>query len=312
MSGSGLAVADNEDRATDLLIWAENGRKRIAEQITLPLAPFAVIEVSGHDLSPVARAALESAGYTVILEWLSPATVQQQIEENVARSVRQQMVAAGIEGEQLEEIVKSAVAQLAVQRTPGAVMQRDSIVVPHELAHKWLARAFWPDEAGRPGQYATPAPDWLDEMIALIAEPDHSHVERREQFWNLYRSDLLAGVEPRFADLLAFLAATHPMEGRMDRQSRGFTVQVFDTNDPAFKGVNPAEYYLQALLFWDFLRAQGLNDAVLNRLLVEVASGGSLEQFLATDGAHLGLPQTLAELAVRWRSWLAETERHLR
>lgn len=98
----------------------------------------------------------------------------------------------------------------------------------------------------------------------------------------------------------------------MDRQGRGFTVQVFDTNDPAFKGVNPAEYYLQALLFWDFLRAQGLNDTVLTRLVVEVASGGSLEQFLATNAAHLGLPQTLAELAVRWRSWLAETERYQR
>lgn len=312
MSGSGLAVADNDERATDLLTWAEDGRRRIAEQIALPLAPFAVIEVSGHDLSPVARTALQSAGYTVVLEWLSPARVQQQMEENVAHSVRQQMVAAGIEGEQLEEIVKSAVAQLAVQRTSAAVTQRDSIVVPHELAHKWLVRAFWPDEAGRPGQYATPAPDWLDEMIALIAEPDHSQVDRREQFWNLYRSDLVAGVEPQFADLLAFLAATHPMEGRMDRQGRGFTVQVFDTNDPAFKGVNPAEYYLQALLFWDFLRAQGFDDAALYRLVVAVTSGGSLEQFLATDGVHLGLPQTIAELAVQWRTWLAETERYQR
>jgi len=309
ISTSGLAVADSAERAADLLEWADSGRRRIAARTMINPAPFAVIDGNGGEKDAAVHLALQQMGYTIILDWLSPAAVQKQMEQSVAQAVRDRMFAAGVSGSKLEQIVANAVAGVAGQTSPTAVAQRDSVVVPHELAHKWLVNAFWLGVSPSGASYGGPGPDWLDEMVAVLAEPDHSLTERREQFWTIYRSDVSAGRKSGFDRLSEFLAADHPMAGKMAASGvggAGFSVRVVDSSDPSLNGVNPGHYYLNALIFHDFLGEQGLPAVGLHHLIATISAGHSLDDWLANNGPEHGLPDTLPALEVRWVNWLQE------
>lgn len=307
-SSFGIAVADNPERAGDLLAWADDGAARVATRLAIIPSRYAVFDGPGGEVAAPVRESLAAQGFPVVLNWLSPQAFQRQMEDNVARTIRQRMAASGVDGARLEAIVAGAVAQVAGQTDAAAIRTRDSVVVPHELGHKWLGQAFWPDAGRVAGQYGGPAPDWLEEMVALLAEPDHSLAERREQFWQAYRNDRAAGRKPGFDDLAGFLAAPHPMSNQLGAESPhgggGFSVRVMDSNDPGLAGVNPGHYYLQALIFYDFLNAFGLGAEDLHSLVLAASEGRTFDAWLQENGSDIGLPQSEADLDRQWRDWL--------
>ena len=307
-SNSGVAIADSQERAQDLLAWADDGAARVAARLAIIPSRYAVIDGPGRESAAPVRESLAAQGYPVVLNWLSPQAFQRQMEDNVARTIRQRMAASGVDGPRLDAIVAGAVAQIAGQTDAAAIRQRDSVVVPHELGHKWLGQAYWPNVGRVAGQYGGPAPDWLEEMVALLAEPDHKLDERREQFWQAYRNDRAAGREPRFHDLAGFLTVPHPMSSQLGGESPhgggGFTVRVLDSNDPALAGVNPGHYYLQTLVFYDFMSAAGLGADDLQDLVRAISEGGTFATWLSEKGSGIGLPQTVTDLERRWRDWL--------
>lgn len=307
MGTGGIVIADDPDRANNLVAWALGGRARFAARLAIEPASFLIIDGGDAEADSRLVDAAGALGYVAVLTWLSPAAVQRQLEEGVARTVRQRMAAAGLDEARLDQIVAGAVAQVAAQADPAAVSQRDSVVVPHELAHKWLATKFWPSSPRPAGQYGGPIPDGAEEMVAIAAEPDHSLDARREQFWQAHHGALANGRASPFADLTGFLASAHPMSSRMNQAGgkSGFTVQIVDTADATSGEGNPAHYYLQALQLFDLLTERGLDRAALVRLLASLAQGIAFEDWLASEGGIAGLPLSLAELDVAWRERLS-------
>lgn len=311
MSSDGIVVADDLFRATNLARWAQDGRDRTKAALALDLVPYIVVDGEAGEAAGNLVDAAKALGYTAVLNWLSPAAVQRQLEEGVARTVREQMATAGIEGPRLDQIVAGAVAQVAAQSDPDAVAQRDSVVVPHELAHKWLEAALWPTAPRRPGQYGGPIPDWADEMVAIAAEPEHSLQARKEFFRREHRDALAGGISSPFADLAGFLSSDHPMATEMGTPTgkTGYTVRILETGGTASKGMNPAHYYSQALLLYDLLTENGLDRLTFAHLLTALEQGITFGDWLEQEGARAGLPGSIAALESLWRDRLDQESR---
>ena len=72
-------------------------------------------------------------------------------------------------------------ATLAASMDEAQVEVQWREVLPHETAHALLTARFFPDMYIPQGEYGTPLPDWLDEGVAIWAEPAASRDERIAQ-----------------------------------------------------------------------------------------------------------------------------------
>lgn len=159
-------------------------------------------------------------------------------------------------------------------------------VLPHEIAHLLLAVRFFRDSPATPaGGYGTPLPDWLDEAVAIWAEPLESRQRRVEQAREL-PADLL--------DLKTILTMPHPAAGRSAAYtSRDGTARPADFNLWAF--------YPQSIAVLTFVYEHGGTAAT--RELVERLRNNP-DEMLAITGLP-GLPSDFAGVDAAWKEWLA-------
>jgi len=66
-----------------------------------------------------------------------------------------------------------------------------------------------------------------------------------------------------------------------------------------------AWFYAQARGVADLLPASGNDPAVSGSIAPFLADGGAMDAWLATHGAHYGLPASIPELDAAWTRWLA-------
>lgn len=82
-------------------------------------------------------------------------------------------------------------------------------VLPHEASHALLTARFFADVEIAEDDYGTPLPDWLDEGVAIWAEPEESRAERIAQARGLpaHRrglEDILTAPHPAMANAAAW------------------------------------------------------------------------------------------------------------
>jgi hypothetical protein len=94
---------------------------------------------------------------------------------------------------------------LAIPDVPG-LTGKEITFVAHELGHIWFTAWYDAGRDGAPGQYASTAPDWLDETAAILNEDEQGVAERRGGL-----AELLRDPETRLYPLAEFLNMAHPV-----------------------------------------------------------------------------------------------------
>lgn len=319
-SGRGVAIAESPERARVLIALAEQGAAQFERSFGRPAAPYAIVERTEGGLGEDERQALKGAGYAAVLPWLSPQGFRDQMTQSVRRAF--DAGTAGMAPEQRDLAWQSALAQLEPRVSDQATAERDMTAIPHELGHMWLIQGFWPDAgpvAG--GHYGGPGPDWLDELAAVINEPDSAAQARRDQFGKRFaaiRAARAAGETPtdELLDLVSYFTKGHPvganpqeLMNRMGGASGtggGATIQVLTGAEARRVAGDGIRFYLQSRLVADFILARSGNPAVFGDIATAMARNPEFEAWLAGSGADHGLPGSLPAFETEWLGWLEQ------
>jgi hypothetical protein len=310
----GVAVAPSATDASTLLAAAEPGRIEFERAFALSAARYAIILAGADGIAATTEAAVQKAGFGATLVWLSPEAKIAQAEASVRRIVDERLKAAGMGDQEREVAVASAVAQ-ARQQLASRNSAIDTTAVPHELGHKWFARAFWPKAPEIvEDQYGGPGPDWLDELAAVILEPAESKASRRAEYWRRYTAAKTNAADSgpgAFLDIQSFLTARHPMTavaaeiGRSHAAAGTTGFRIITGTEATATAADSVSFYLKSLMLSDYLVDRSSNPAIVGVIARALASGRSFEAWLAHDGAAHGLPQSQSALAADVLQWLA-------
>jgi hypothetical protein len=307
----GVTLAMDQSNADALASHASAGEARFQTYFARDIAPYAVASSS----TASDRGALEAAGFADVLPWPDPETFDRARRQGIETAARQFATSQGLGAAQADQMVARA---LANSRAEGGKAALDAGMVPHELGHLWFTRAFWPTagyiEEGV-SHYGGPGPDWLDELAAVLLEDAPTIERRRAQMQMLLQGEVVPAIGPvagreTLLDLKGFLSRTHP----------GFTrVQMNPPNLPSGGGValvyTPAGggpraaaeeglFYIQARGFADFLIEKTGRATIFADIAQALAEGRTFAAWLSSDGAALGLPDTLDGLDRLWREGL--------
>lgn len=158
-------------------------------------------------------------------------------------------------------------------------------VLPHEIAHVLLAVRFFADDTGVSHDgYGTPLPDWLDEAIAIWAEPPAS---RRE------RVAYARALPDKWLDLETILSMSHPAANN----SAAYTAR-----DGTAAAPDRAlwAFYQQSIAVLAFVHDAGGPEAVqelVRRLVADPDDPNAL-------AGLPGLPEDFDGVLAAWSDWV--------
>lgn len=280
-----------------------------AAHFARPRRPAAV--VSGGTVTAEQAAMLRGMGY-MALPWLSDAQRRQMVEGSVRTQVRAAQPDATPAA--LDAMVAQAMMRMPTAQVGGAI-ERGSLA--HELAHGWFRETH---DAGRvepapvagATRYGSSAPDWLDEMAAVLAENDTLTSARRASLKTYAAGAGDDGLYP----LATFLTMEHPVlrAAVAMRDANAATTpaggaSVIKVSGEEAKALlartgNPGRFYAQARGFADFLIARSGDPRIFASIGDASARGIGFESWLKTQGAAHRLPVTLTALDAAWLQWM--------
>jgi hypothetical protein len=273
-------------------------------------APIAVI--FGGKIDADAKAALTAKGFAV-LPWVSPSDRAALVESAIRAQVLGQTV--GMAPAAQEAIVARALSQNAARvANPARDVPREGIL-SHEIAHIWFMRLYDRELAAtapKLPRYGSSAPDWLDELAAVLAEDDVM-AERR-------RSGLALAFSPegtnQFWPLAKYFAMDHPLHAATraiasaEPRTGGSSARVITGEQAtamlAAQGAMPRPdwFYVQARLFADYVLATSNNPRAFADIAEGLRGGTTMSDWLAANGARDKLPTDIAGLQTGWDAWL--------
>ncbi|MGO3127898.1 MAG: hypothetical protein ACTIJY_07495 [Luteimonas sp.] len=279
----GLAYADTTEEAEVAASALSDAAQRYAGYFGR--APVGMLLLSTSVDATQATAFAKSNGLEFALVWV-PAKAMRTMTE---RAMRQ----AGMERSRIRQALARADAQ-------------EAITLRHEAGHAMYAAMFWPDAVGSLEQrYGTPAPDWLDEAVAISMETPESQARHLAAF-----VDVAKQRRREIPGFTEFLGAEHPVRSaalaralsRGPRSDSG--VQMMVTSASGFEGLET--FYGQSLLTGLFLAETSGDPRILAPISIAIAEGLDFGAWLARDGAGHNLPQTLEALEPLWNEWLQQ------
>ena len=270
----------------------------------MPVPSYAVVEMVDQSVDLRLDAALDARGVKWRLPWLSEAATSEAYRASIERAVTAKAQTMGLGAEQTAALARSALAQQADRFAPEALRAKEASALPHELGHGWLTKVFWPRAvAGSSDHYGGPAPDWLDETAAILMEDDALATSRRRQFTAIYRGPD-AAARARLIDLSPFLSGGHPALPKIDLAGATAGVRVLTGAEAAGIVAAAGGFYLQARVFTDYVLARSGQPDAFRSAADAFASGKTLADWLANNGARLHLPTTIAAVQADWEAWL--------
>lgn len=315
----GLVIAESAERADMLISLAEAGAADFEAMFGRPPAHYVIVERTEGGLSDSEREALKDAGYAAILPWLSPQGFRNQMTESVRRAF--DASASMLDESQRDLAWQSALAQLESRVSDKAAEGRDRTAIPHELGHMWLIHAFWPNSLATPGgHYAGPGPDWLDELAAVLHEPENAAAQRRSHFGERYRAIRSAmarneTVTDELLDLSAYFTKAHPVGGNPQQllaqtpggpNIGGATIRVLTGPEAQRVAGDGIRFYLQSRLFADYILHRSGKPTIFGTIAAAMAEDPDFGAWLAAHGDRNGLPPAIDELEKDWLEWLGE------
>ena len=261
--------------------------------------------------------ALRQSGFKIIQPWLGPDAKAVAIDQSVRRAVLKAVEGKNMTPEQIEAMVAQARSKLPP--IPAAKAEdTDAGALAHELGHQWFMEAFWPGQKVRkPGHYGGPAPDWMDELAAVLCETDQMTTDRRRQFKTIYLqqpgSEALADVRSHaLTDLETYLTREHPLNSTAREAVKRIELETGQTSavtvitgaEARAMGRDGLIFYLQSRVFADFVIERTGNPRIFAVIAVAHARGSSFPAWLAKNGRKVKLPTTIAKLQTEWEVWL--------
>jgi hypothetical protein len=315
----GVAMAPAEQRAGELARYAATGELAFRRYFAMEPTNYAVVENAAG--APVAkiRGTLRAAGFRTVLPWLSAEGFASSAAASLQANVEAMAKQRGLNEEQTAALVAKAKEQIPNRGVNNTEM-RDGGAMPHELGHMWFLEAYWPGTVpDRESHYGTPAPDWMDEVSAMLMEGGRMPDNRRDQFKAIYtghgKAQLASYPAAELIDLPRFLGRTHPGKALQDRIMRSgagsptmgqpIVLQVKDNDALGKAGLDAAVFYLQGRVFADFLIEKSRDEAIFASLGRAFGKGQTFEQWLAANGRKKRLTDSISGLDRQWREWLA-------
>ena len=310
-AGSTWIYAADSEEAQALSVDAAAAAQDFERHFGRAPEPGAVVALFGRMLPAGVDGRLRAAGARWVLPWISSRPqpgVEDSLRAQIEGQLRAQLEPLGMSDAQITAQLEQVLAQLAGTSAGGLGLLR------HELGHLWFISGFWGDEAlVRPsdgaGHYAGPAADWLDETAAILLESPEATAKRRESIaaW------LAAHTGPdRMRPLDELFRMPHPVDTSAileslppeARQGGSVTVLVQGGDSGAVPDASAERrFYEQCRLLADYLLATG-GEGVFAALAASAARGESMESWLASEGAALGLPASVAALQADWLAWI--------
>ena len=298
-NGAVAVIAPKTD-AEKLLILVQEARTRFEGYFSTATTPLVLI--IGQDLNAAETSAFARRDL-LVLPWPTFAARIDDIEKSISDQITAKFPTLD------EARRKSIVAQLLAKFQssgdgPGSLSPLEAGVIQHEMGHLWFSRFY----DGQPGQtqrpagpagYGSSAPDWLDEIPAILVENEVLAGKRREGLQKLLVSNPAGALS-----LSGFFASAHPVriEGRPTGGGSSVTIRL-----TAAGGASEArllDYYTLSRAFADFLLETSGNKAVFQDLAGHVRSGGTVQAWLGVSGEANGLGSSLGELDAHWARWL--------
>jgi len=308
-TAGGIVLAGTPARASALAAIASEGEARFRTRFARPGPRYAVVEMDAATVDAVLDARLEAAGYQWRLPWLSEAAMTGAYRDSVTRAVETKAKAMALDPARTEQLKAAALSQQAARLDPVQMRERERGALPHELGHGWFIRAWWPATERRASgdHYGGPAPDWMDEVAAVLMESDAMAQGRRTRFASIH-DGTDAAAKARLLDLATFLSGGHPALPVLDLAKSGGGgaggVRVLTGAEAAGVAAAAGDFYLQARLFADYVLDRSGDPAAFRTAAAAFAAGRTTAKWLATDGAKLRLPGTVAGVESDWRAWL--------
>lgn len=276
----------------------------------------------GEVLDPTVREGVANE-FDAVLPWLSIA----DREALVARTVRAQIQRQrpDLEGDALDAVVKQSVdSTLNANSSPHGNTGAEDVhqgVFAHELGHMFFIETYWPDDSlnvlepniGDISRYAGPAPDWLDEMAAVLMENTALTNGRVDGLESAAAGDVFEALWP----LESYFEMTHPAfeqaralirarQNSAEGRARGGVV-ILSRDDLAAQsdGRSPVNFYVQSRGFADFMIETTGELQIFADIAHHIADGGSMKSWLSASGDRYNLPTSPRALQDDFGQWVS-------
>jgi len=267
----------------------------------------AIVEIAALDAATRAELARQGAKW-VLNDAPAP---------SMAGSIRSQLSAQLADQPQAEidRQVEAVLAQLGGAQLRSANSSTDAL--QRQIGDALLRLAFWPKAAQDAASYGSPAPDWFDELAAVLMETEQTSMMRRQHL----RAALSDPTHAR-STIAQCLARQHPASPMLGAEgaaaSASISVQRVSVADAATAAAIVQQRqaadlpYAYSRALADFLLKPSQDLLVYSSLAQALAQGGSLADWLRTDGARFGLPENLNALQSAWSAWLDQQAKSAR
>jgi len=298
----GLVIASPSEAAS-LLSVIDEAAVRFDRHFGSPRSTIAV--VPGGSLSAAQIAWLGERGQRGF-PWLSGEQRRALIAPRIRARIQEQR--PEITGDALDMVVERAMASVLGQ---DSGTERGALA--HELGHLWFHATFEGSaettSEGGTLRYGSSAPDWIDEMAAVLAENDELTASRRAGLADLAAGSGDAGLYP----LAEYLTMPHPVMTAPNREQivgqpgsdGGSRVQIVGRGDgDAMAGRRTMlRFYTQSRGFADYLIEETGDPRVFLSIARALSGGERFDQWLAREGAARHLPTSVDALARDWEAW---------
>ena len=279
--------------------------------------------ILGSVVTPEERSKIREH-YSVVMPWLTSKDRADTIKNRIREAIKAQQ--PNLEGAALEAVVERAHKSASAQsQSLGQSLEINQGALAHELGHLFFIRTFWPEDdldvtevnPDAVERYAGPAPDWLDEMAAVLMENDaltegrNLLLKRRtpppseNSLWSF--QDYFQMTHPVFEQARDIIRARQKTaEGR----AQGGVVVLTAADVPKREdGRNPAVFYSQSRGFADYMIEKTGNVQIFAEIAKHIAHGGDMSAWLKSAGDQYGIADNVSDLERDFLSWI-ETRFH--
>ena len=308
-AASGSFIVSKKEELTEYVHLIEQGAEQY--QKYFGNTPSTVVLVLGGMLTNEEATSLKNDGYKTILPWVSEEDKQKLIKS----SIRRQILVAKPD---LPEAVLEQLVEETLKKTNGGKKAEQNSLsksgIPHEFSHLWYIHDFWPKEENltKKGvrQYGGKGPDWLDEIAAILAEGEQLTASRTNMLADIVKRNEMKNELWSFDE---YFYMEHPVfkqaqkliaqRGGVKEGAEAMVIAI-DDKDLNLSGKKPAAFYAQSRGFADFM-IEITNDVhIFAHISLYLAKGGSIIEWLRSEGHRYNLPPSLHELEIKWMDWL--------
>ena len=228
----------------------------------------------------------------------------------IKQQIVDQLSAGGSEPdpEMVEKLYQQATKQLAEQSPTGRAENFKPL--RHELGHMLFVHGVWAIET-EVQQYASGAPDWLDEVAAVLAEDPVLTQRRRDQVKALVVDDEMMSFETWFnMQHPVYETAMELIAQKIERDGDGFASGAFVLTAEDFEAAGvevdakAADFYSISRGFIDYLEAKSNDARTLQIITQDLKDGVAMEEILRTRGERLGLPTSFEDFDKDFADWM--------